>query len=161
MVIILRKFLKFIGLLFLLIILYIWLDYLNPIERIKINNALYEDVKLLKIDGYSFRDLNKNNILDVYEDHRLNSKIRTEDLLNKMPLEEKVGQMFHPPFTLNPDIWMLIYEIAIRGNQLTESQILFDNISHFNLYGNPSPETLAKEINNFQKVASRTRLGFL
>ena len=93
MVIILRKFLKFIGLLFLLIILYLCLDYLNPIERIKIKNALYEDVKPLKIDGYSFRDLNKNNILDVYEDHRLNSKIRTEDLLNKMTLEEKVAQM--------------------------------------------------------------------
>ena len=89
----------------------------------------------------------------------MDSKVRTEDLLNKMTIEEKVGQMFHPPFVLNPDIWMLIYEVAIRGNQLTESQILFDNITHFNLYGNPSPETLAREINNFQKVASRTRLG--
>ena len=159
MIIILRVFLKFIGLLFLLTAIYILLDYLNPIEKIRIKNALYEDVKFLKIDGYSFRDLNKNNILDVYEDHRLDSTLRTEDLLIKMTLEEKVGQMFHPPFTLNPDIWMLIYEIAIRGNQLTESLILFDNISHFNLYGNPSPENLAKEINNFQEVASRTRLG--
>jgi len=159
LIIILRVFLKFIGLLFLLTAIYILLDYLNPIEKIRIKNALYEDVKFLKIDGYSFRDLNKNNILDVYEDHRLDSTLRTEDLLIKMTLEEKVGQMLHPPFTLNPDIWMLIYEIAIRGNQLTESQILFDNISHFNLYGNPSPENLAKEINNFQEVASRTRLG--
>ena len=151
--------LKFLGLTSLVIILSIWLDYLNPIEKIKINKALYNDVEILNIDGFSFRDLNKNNILDIYEDHRLDSKVRTEDLLNKMTIEEKVGQMFHPPFVLNPDIWMLIYEVAIRGNQLTESQILFDNITHFNLYGNPSPETLAREINNFQKVASRTRLG--
>ena len=150
---------KFIGLLFIVIILSIWLNYLNPIEKIKIKNALYNDVEILNFDGYSFRDLNKNNILDIYEDHRLDSKVRTEDLLSKMTLEEKVGQMFHPPFTLDPDIWMFIYEVAIRGNQLTESQILFDNISHFNLYGNPSPENLAKKINNFQKVASRTRLG--
>ena len=155
----LRVFLKYTGLLLILSVLYISLDYLNPIEKIKIKNAQYEDVKFLNIDGYEFRDLNKNNILDAYEDHRLDSKVRTEDLLKKMTLEEKVGQMFHPPFTLNPDIWMLIYEIAIRGNQLTESQILFDNISHFNLYGNPSPENLAKEINNFQRVASKTRLG--
>ena len=154
-----RVFLKYTGLLLILSVLYISLDYLNPIEKIKIKNAQYEDVKFLNIDGYEFRDLNKNNILDAYEDHRLDSKVRTEDLLKKMTLEEKVGQMFHPPFTLNPDIWMLIYEIAIRGNQLTESQILFDNISHFNLYGNPSPENLAKEINNFQRVASKTRLG--
>ena len=150
---------KFIGLLFIVIILSIWLNYLNPIEKIKLKNALYNDVEILNFDGYSFRDLNKNNILDIYEDHRLDSKVRTEDLLSKMTLEEKVGQMFHPPFTLDPDIWMFIYEVAIRGNQLTESQILFDNISHFNLYGNPSPENLAKKINNFQKVASRTRLG--
>ena len=151
--------LKFLGLTFLLIFLSIWLDYLNPIEKIKIKKALYNDVEILSIDGFSFRDLNKNNILDIYEDHRFDSKVRTEDLLNKMTIEEKVGQMFHPPFVLNPDIWMLIYEVAIRGNQLTESQILFDNITHFNLYGNPSPETLAREINNFQSVASRTRLG--
>jgi beta-glucosidase len=155
----LRVFLKYTGLLLILSVLYISLDYLNPIEKIKIKNAQFEDVKFLNVDGYEFRDLNKNNILDAYEDHRLDSKVRTEDLLKKMTLEEKVGQMFHPPFTLNPDIWMLIYEIAIRGNQLTESQILFDNISHFNLYGNPSPENLAKEINNFQRVASKTRLG--
>jgi len=155
----LRVFLKYTGLLLILSVLYISLDYLNPIEKIKIKNAQYEDVKFLNVNGYEFRDLNKNNILDAYEDHRLDSKVRTEDLLKKMTLEEKVGQMFHPPFTLNPDIWMLIYEIAIRGNRLTESQILFDNISHFNLYGNPSPENLAKEINNFQRVASKTRLG--
>ena len=155
----LRVFLKYTGLLLILSVLYISLDYLNPIEKIKIKNAQYEDVKFLNVDGYEFRDLNKNNILDAYEDHRLDSKVRTEDLLKKMTLEEKAGQMFHPPFTLNPDIWMLIYEIAIRGNQLTESQILFDSISHFNLYGNPSPENLAKEINNFQRVASKTRLG--
>ena len=155
----LKKSLKLIGLIFLVIILSIWLDYLNPVEKIKIKKALYDDVEILNINGNSFRDLNKNNILDIYEDHRLDSKIRTEDLLNKMTIEEKIGQMFHPPFVLNPDIWMLIYEVAIRGNQLTESQILFDNITHFNLYGNPSPETLAREINNFQKVASRTRLG--
>ena len=155
----LRVFLKYTGLLLILSVLYISLDYLNPIEKMKIKNAQYEDVKFLNVDGYEFRDLNKNNILDAYEDHRLDSKVRTEDLLKKMTLEEKAGQMFHPPFTLNPDIWMLIYEIAIRGNQLTESQILFDSISHFNLYGNPSPENLAKEINNFQRVASKTRLG--
>tara|TARA_Y200000002_G_scaffold367126_1_gene358834 strand:- start:105 stop:1787 length:1683 start_codon:yes stop_codon:yes gene_type:complete len=76
-----------------------------------------------------------------------------------MYLEEKVGQMFHPPFTLNADLPMFIYELLIRGGKLPESQILFKNISHFNLYGNPSPEELAIKINKFQRIASRTRLG--
>ena len=79
----LKKSLKFIGLIFLVITLSIWLDYLNPVEKIKIKKALYNEVEILDINGYTFRDLNKNNILDIYEDHRLDSKVRTEDLLTR------------------------------------------------------------------------------
>ena len=155
----LKKILIFFVLFSVLLIFLGFINYLKPLEKLKIKNSLYDEVKILKIDGEIFRDLNKNNSLDVYEDHRLNSKLRSDDLLNKMTIEEKVGQMFHPPFTLKPDIWMLIYEIAIRGNKSTEAQILFDNISHFNLYGNPSPAELANKINHFQEIASRSRLG--
>ena len=155
----LKKILIFFVLFSLLLIFLVFINYLKPLEKLKIKNSLYDEVKILKIDGEIFRDLNKNNSLDIYEDHRLDSKLRSDDLLNKMTIEEKVGQMFHPPFTLKPDIWMLIYEIAIRGNKSTEAQILFDNISHFNLYGNPSPAELANKINHFQEIASRSRLG--
>ena len=155
----LKKILIFFVLFSLLLIFLGFINYLKPLEKLKIKNSLYDEVKTLKIDGEIFRDLNKNNSLDIYEDHRLDSKLRSDDLLNKMTIEEKVGQMFHPPFTLKPDIWMLIYEIAIRGNKSTEAQILFDNISHFNLYGNPSPAELANKINHFQEIASRSRLG--
>jgi beta-glucosidase len=155
----LKKILIFFVLFSLLLIFLGFINYLKPLEKLKIKNSLYDDVQILKIDGEIFRDLNKNNSLDIYEDHRLDSKLRSDDLLNKMTIEEKVGQMFHPPFTLKPDIWMLIYEIAIRGNKSTEAQILFDNISHFNLYGNPSPAELANKINHFQEIASRSRLG--
>ena len=155
----LKKILIFFVLFSLLLIFLGFINYLKPLEKLKIKNSLYDEVKILKIDGEIFRDLNKNNSLDIYEDHRLDSKLRSDDLLNKMTIEEKVGQMFHPPFTLKPDIWMLIYEIAIRGNKSTEAQILFNNISHFNLYGNPSPAELANKINHFQEIASRSRLG--
>ena len=131
----------------------------KPLQKNKVNKSLTDEVTLLKSDGLTFRDLNKNNLLDVYEDHRLSSEIRVNDLLVRMTTEEKVGQMFHPPFTLKPDLLMLIYEIAIRGNKLTEAKIVFDNITHFNLYGNPSPSELAKKINYFQQIASKTRLG--
>ena len=155
----LKKLLIFFVLFSVLLIFLGFINYLKPLEKLKMKNSLYDEVKILKIDGEIFRDLNKNNSLDIYEDHRLDSKLRSDDLLNKMTIEEKVGQMFHPPFTLKPDIWMLIYEIAIRGNKSTEAQILFDNISHFNLYGNPSPAELANKINHFQEIASRSRLG--
>ena len=147
--------------LFLLIVCIVWVVFntIKPAEKIRIKNSLYDEVNILNIDEKIFRDLNKNNKLDIYEDHRLNSNIRADDLINQMYLEEKVGQMFHPPFTLNADLPMFIYELLIRGGKLPESQILFKNISHFNLYGNPSPEELAIKINKFQRVASRTRLG--
>ena len=147
--------------LFLLIVCMVWVVFntIKPAEKIRIKNSLYDEVNMLNIDEKIFRDLNKNNKLDIYEDHRLNSNIRADDLINQMYLEEKVGQMFHPPFTLNADLPMFIYELLIRGGKLPESQILFKNISHFNLYGNPSPEELAIKINKFQRIASRTRLG--
>ena len=51
---------KFICLLFTVIVLSIWLNYLNPIEKIKIKNALYNDVEIINVDGHSFRDIKKN-----------------------------------------------------------------------------------------------------
>ena len=142
-----------------IVLIYASVNYLKPFEKIKVNNSLYDDVQILTIDKQDFRDLNKNNILDIYEDHRLDAQTRTNDLLSKMSIEEKVGQMFHPPFILKPDLLMFLYEVAIRGNKLTETHIVEDNITHFNLYGNPSPFELGSEINHLQKIASRTRLG--
>ena len=142
-----------------IVLIYASVNYLKPFERIKVKNSLYDDVQILTIDKQDFRDLNKNNILDIYEDHRLDAQTRTNDLLSKMSIEEKVGQMFHPPFILKPDLLMFLYEVAIRGNKLTETHIVEDNITHFNLYGNPSPFELGSEINHLQKIASRTRLG--
>ena len=155
----LKSFFIILCLFLAVLIFWLLLIYFKPIEKISINRSLYGEVNILNIDGIAFRDLNKNNKLDIYEDHRLDSEKRSEDLISQMELEEKIGQMFHPPFIHKPDLLMFLYEIAIRGNKLTESQILFDNISHFNLYGNPSPKELAEKINDFQGVASRTRLG--
>ena len=135
------------------------LKLIKPVEKIKINRVLLSEVNNLTLDGQEFRDLNKNGQLDIYEDHRNLPRDRANDLLRKMTLEEKVGQMFHPPFILKPDLLMFLYEIAIRGNSSTESQIIFDHITHFNLYGNPTPAQLAKKINSLQKTASRSRLG--
>lgn len=142
-----------------IVFIYGFINYSKPFEKFKINNSLYDEIQILIIDNQEFRDLNKNSVLDVYEDHRLDAQTRSNDLLSKMTLEEKVGQMFHPPFILEPDLLMFLYEVAIRGNKLTESHIVEDNITHFNLYGNPSPVKLGSKINYLQKIASRTRLG--
>ncbi len=45
------------------------------------------------IEGKKFKDLNKNGKLDIYEDHRIASDLRAKDLLSKMTIEEKTGQL--------------------------------------------------------------------
>jgi len=131
----------------------------SPIERVIYLAKLKPEVKTLDIDGMSFRDLNKNNKLDRYEDYRLDTAQRVEDLISQMTLEEKVGTLFHPPVTINPDWMFRLYSLFVDGGKLTESEIINQHINHFNLYGNPKPERLAKRLNNLQKVASRSRLG--
>jgi beta-glucosidase len=46
-------------------------------------------------DGLRFRDLNKNGVLDPYEDWRLRVDRRIADLISHMSPEEKVGLMIH------------------------------------------------------------------
>ena len=53
----------------------------------------YKSVQLLALEGFKFKDLNKNGKLDKYEDWRLTNEERTKDLLSKMSLEDKVGFM--------------------------------------------------------------------
>ena len=50
---------------------------------------------ILEVDGLTFKDLNKNGILDDYEDWRLSSIERARDLIEKMDHEEKIAQMIH------------------------------------------------------------------
>ena len=40
-------------------------------------------------DSFAYRDLNKNGVLDVYEDPRQSLEGRVEDLLRQMTLAEK------------------------------------------------------------------------
>ena len=148
----------FLILLFLISVLIVNFIF-SPIERVIYLVKLKPEVKVLDIDGISFRDLNKNNKLDRYEDHRLDTVQRVEDLISQMTLEEKVGTLFHPPVTINPDWMFRLYSLFVDGGKLTESEIINQHINHFNLYGNPKPERLAKRLNNLQKIASRSRLG--
>lgn len=48
---------------------------------------------ILKVNGFQFKDLNKNGQLDEYEDWRLSPDERSKDLLSKMSVEEKAGFM--------------------------------------------------------------------
>ena len=64
----------------------------------------YRSVKILTINGLSFKDLNRNNKLDKYEDWRLPYEARAKDLLSQMSVEEKVGFMLISTTRLKNDL---------------------------------------------------------
>ena len=116
-------------------------------------------VRVITKENDEYRDLNGNGHIDLYEDHNVSSSERVEDLLSKMTLEEKAGQMFHPPISLQGGLISKIMNLASGRADSTESLILEKHISHFNLYGSPNPLELAEKLNFLQRVSEKTRLG--
>ena len=52
-------------------------------------------MKLLSIDGFAFKDLNRNDSLDVYEDWRRSPQKRAADLAAQLSIEEIAGLMLY------------------------------------------------------------------
>ena len=52
-------------------------------------------VQLLEVDGYAFKDLNRNGKLDPYEDWRLPVEERLQDLASQMTIEQIAGLMLY------------------------------------------------------------------
>ncbi len=59
------------------------------------NLGIYEGsgVELLEVDGWAFKDLNHNGVLDPYEDWRRTPEERAEDLAGRLSVEEIAGLM--------------------------------------------------------------------
>ncbi len=117
----------------------------------------------LTIDGYSFRDLNKNGNLDVYEDSRASIDGRVDDLISQMQLDEKAGVMLAHFLAMEEDGSLLeIPTISDPFSFLTESTsstILKMKMNHVQNLGGTSARNYATWNNNLQKLAGRTRLG--
>ena len=129
------------------------------IEKIKIFFLSAKAPKIILKEGSKYRDLNRNGKIDIYEDNNFSAEQRAVDLLSKMSLEEKVGQMFHPPISLKGGAISEIMNLASGKGDSTESLILNKHISHFNLYGSPSPLELSKKLNYLQRVSEKSRLA--
>src|SRR5580658_3901027 len=114
------------------------------------------------IDGYTFRDLNKNGKLDVYEDARQPVSARVNDLLSQMTLDEKAGMLFINGARVNDDGSIGdkpatgLFAFAPNALNLVKQK----EMNHFNLWAIPSPAALAKWYNSMQRyVQDSTRLG--
>ena len=127
--------------------------------KLKLCFLIYHKPKIIIKNDTRYRDLYKNGRIEIYEDINFTPEQRANDLLKKMTIEEKVGQMFHPPISINGSSISEIMNLASGKGDTTESLILNKAITHFNLYGSPNPIQLAKHLNKLQKIAERSRLG--
>ncbi len=113
-------------------------------------------------NGYSYRDLNKNGKMDVYEDSRQPIEARVKDLLLQMTIGEKAGMMFINGARVNDDGSIQdkpatgMFAFAPNALKLMNEK----KMNHFNLWAIPSIEALAKWYNSMQRYAEdSTRLG--
>lgn len=112
---------------------------------------------------FTYRDLNKNGMLDLYEDGRQSTARRVEDLLSQMTLEEKAGLMFITMIVMNDDGSLM--ERPLLSNPLSfmfkinSEMVARLKMNHFNTVQDLPVNVMARWNNNIQKLAERTRLG--
>jgi beta-glucosidase len=88
--IVLKVLLSILGLALVIVIgalLYLNSSIINIEKKDKYNGP---EILEITQEGYTFRDLNRNGELDIYEDARLPVEERADDLLSQMTLEEKL-----------------------------------------------------------------------
>ena len=122
-------------------------------------------VKILEIEGFAFKDLNRNGKLDKYEDWRLSSEERAKDLASQLSLEEIAGLMLYSSHqdlpasesgkkqgTYNGKVFSQSYA---SPEDLTDQQIKFiveDKIRHILITKVQSPYVAAEWNNKVQAL---------
>lgn len=128
----------------------------NPLNQTTLDHS----ARLKTGAGFTFRDLNNNGRLDVYEDPRQPLEARVEDLLTQMTLEEKAGLLFINGAPVNEDGSLERKEGAPGFARLTAIDQMNDKrMNHFNWWQVPSAKAAAVWHNNIQRYAEQTRLG--
>jgi beta-glucosidase len=155
-------------------------------QKISQQQLGYRTVNVLKKSGLEFKDLNKNNKLDKYEDWRLPVEIRIQDLIAQMTLEEKIGFMLISTtrlagdFSFQPnapkaeissgfneeDLMQPInmftrkpLPVPNMGAAGTTKGVMTYNLRHFILRANTNTKILAEWANNLQALCETSRLG--
>ncbi|MEU6981763.1 glycoside hydrolase family 3 N-terminal domain-containing protein [Streptomyces sp. NPDC046371] len=84
---------------------------------------------------------------------------RVEDLLARMTLEEKAGQLFHSMLMMNPDGTPVTETDGSMVECTTPELIEGRGLTHFNLLGSHGARQMALWHNAIQEMAAATRLG--
>lgn len=123
-------------------------------------------VQLLEVDGFRFKDLNRNGLLDIYEDWRKTPQERATDLAAQLSVEEIAGLMLYSAHQAVPaggraGAKMMtntyngtsLEESGLQSYDLTDQQKKFlkeDNLRAVLVTQVESPEVAARWNNNVQ-----------
>jgi beta-glucosidase len=147
----------------LIIILIAWIEISGSIKAHKYGKLAGVESPTITIDGLTFRDLNKNGKLDVYEDLRKPTEERVTDLVSQMNLEEKAGCMFIPPISIGKygklsekPTFNDFFSWASEGTSL---MLYGKHLNHFNIFVATKSGAMVDWYNAVQKAAEKTRLG--
>jgi len=164
-----RIILIFIGLIILAVGVGVIYNYLKFNSKRKANYALLgAAAPVIKQNGKKYTDLNKNSILDPYENPEVSIEDRVENLLSQMTLEEKAGTMFITMIGMQPDgkpLDMPLFSFNVINLMLSfmlptnSEMIIKKKMNSFNIIQSYSADIMAEYNNNIQKIAARTRLG--
>jgi beta-glucosidase len=137
-----------------------------------IGYSVNSGVKIIRLNGLSFKDLNKNGILDKYEDWRLSDDARAKDLATKLSIEQIAGLMLyssHQSIPARPGGYFAgtyggkpFNPKEMDPSDLTDQQKKFleeDNLRHVLLTTVQSPEIAAKWNNKLQAFCESVGLG--
>jgi beta-glucosidase len=129
-------------------------------------------VKILTVNGLAFKDLNKNNKLDKFEDWRLPSEIRAKDLASKLSIKEITGLMLyssHQSIPARPGGYFAgtyggkpFKASETDPSDLTDQQKKFleeDNLRHVLITTVQTPEIAAKWNNKIQAFCESVGFG--
>jgi beta-glucosidase len=139
-------------------ILFLWFYLSRAIPIWSAESKIGPRADALIVDGQAFRDLNKNGVLDPYEDSRLPVEERVRDLMSQMTLEEKAGLLYHT-FIFPGDNGELAGPLNPMNLLPVQSALFNKHMHFFNLYMTPDEKDAAVWLNNIQELAERTRLG--
>lgn len=110
----------------------------------------YTSSPILTVDGFAFKDLNRNGALDLYEDWRLTPEERAKDLASKLPVERICGLMLYSR------------SVDVDSTNLTDKQIAYlkdDYIRHMLVRNVKDAKTAAAWSNTIQAYCEKEPFG--
>lgn len=140
---------------------------LRPVRRLMLGLRVAPLVLALLIGckqvGVDYRDLNKNGQIDPYENPNFAIEDRLDDLLSRMTLKEKAGQMIHGTFSPTadgmPPEYFVPSMIATNPPESLKKGIQEQAIGFLLTRYLPSAEAAARCTNRLQEWAENSRLG--